>query len=76
MRGLDAFAKAHPKEADRMVPIFISIDPARDTPRSWANCRRLLAAPGRPDRHSGADRQAAKEFAVYYARGKETRAAI
>ena len=33
MRGLDAFAKSHPKEADRIRPIFISIDPARDTPQ-------------------------------------------
>lgn len=73
MRGLDAFAKAHPKEADRIRPIFISIDPARDTPKvvgefAAAFSPRLIGLTGTPAQVD----QAAKGFAVYYARGKET----
>jgi len=73
MRGLDAFAKAHPKEADRIRPIFISIDPARDTPPvvgefAAAFSPRLTGLTGTPAQVD----QAAKAFAVYYARGKET----
>jgi len=73
MRGLDAFAKAHPKEADRIRPIFISIDPARDTPKvvgefAAAFSPRLIGLTGTPAQVD----QAAKAFAAYYARGKET----
>jgi protein SCO1/2 len=73
MRGLDAFAKAHPKEADRIRPIFISIDPARDTPKvvgefAAAFSPRLIGLTGTAAQVD----QAAKAFAVYYARGKET----
>lgn len=32
MQGFNRFAKDHPREADRVQPIFISVDPARDTP--------------------------------------------
>lgn len=38
MQGYDAFAKADPARARRVQPIFITIDPARDTPaalKSW-----------------------------------------
>ena len=73
MRGLDAFAKAHPKEADRIRPIFISIDPARDTPKvvgefAAAFSPRLIGLTGTAAQVD----QAAKAFAAYYARGKET----
>lgn len=73
MRGLDAFAKSHPKEADRIRPIFISIDPARDTPKvvgefAAAFSPRLIGLTGTPAQVD----QAAKAFAAYYARGKET----
>ncbi|WCT77569.1 SCO family protein [Novosphingobium humi] len=73
MRGLDAFAKSHPKEADRIRPIFISIDPARDTPKvvgefAAAFSPRLIGLTGT----SAQVDQAAKAFAAYYARGKET----
>ncbi|MBB3954307.1 SCO family protein [Novosphingobium sediminicola] len=73
MRGLDAFAKTHPKEADRIRPIFISIDPARDTPKvvgefAAAFSPRLIGLTGTPAQVD----QAAKAFAAYYARGKET----
>lgn len=73
MRGLDAFAKDHPKEADRIRPMFISIDPARDTPKvvgefAAAFSPRLIGLTGTPAQVD----QAAKAFAAYYARGKET----
>lgn len=73
MRGLDAFAKTHPKEAGRIRPIFISIDPARDTPKvvgefAAAFSPRLIGLTGTPAQVD----QAAKAFAAYYARGKET----
>lgn len=73
MRGLDAFAKSHPKEADRIRPIFISIDPARDTPKvvgefAAAFSPRLIGLTGTAAQVD----QAAKAFAAYYARGKET----
>lgn len=73
MRGLDAFAKGHPKEADRIRPIFISIDPARDTPKvvgefAAAFSPRLIGLTGTPAQVD----QAAKAFAAYYARGKES----
>ncbi|WDF72481.1 SCO family protein [Novosphingobium sp. KACC 22771] len=73
MRGLDAFAKSHPKEADHIRPIFISIDPARDTPKvvgefAAAFSPRLIGLTGT----SAQVDQAAKAFAAYYARGKET----
>jgi protein SCO1 len=32
MAGLTQFEKAHPKLADKVQPIFITVDPARDTP--------------------------------------------
>jgi protein SCO1/2 len=32
MQGFNRFAKAHPDRAARIQPIFISVDPARDTP--------------------------------------------
>ncbi|HZU62186.1 MAG TPA: SCO family protein [Novosphingobium sp.] len=73
MRGLDRFAKAHPQAADRIRPIFITIDPARDTPAAVgqfaaAFSPRLLGLTGTPDQVAAA----AKAFAVYYARGKDT----
>ncbi len=73
MRGLDAFAKSNPKQADRIRPIFISIDPARDTPPvvgefAAAFSPRLIGLTGTQAQVD----HAAKAFAVYHARGKET----
>jgi len=73
MRGLAQFAKAHPALADRIVPIFITIDPARDTPQvvgqfAAAFSPRLIGLTGTPAQVD----QAAKAFAVYHARGKDT----
>ena len=71
MRGLDLYAKDHPKQADNIRPIFITIDPARDTPQkvgefAAAFSPRLLGLTGTPVQVD----QAAKAFAVYYAKGK------
>ena len=72
-RALTIFAKAHPALADRIQPIFITIDPARDTPAkvgefAAAFSPRLMGLTGTPAQVD----QAAKAFAVYYARGKDT----
>jgi protein SCO1/2 len=43
MQGYHAFAKAHPDKAARLVPIFVSIDPARDTPQVLASSPAISA---------------------------------
>jgi protein SCO1 len=73
MQGFAAFAKADPTLAAQVQPIFISIDPARDTPArvgefAAAFSPRLLGLTGTPAQVD----QAAKAFAAYYAKGKET----
>jgi protein SCO1/2 len=70
MRGLALFAKAHPALADQIRPMFISIDPARDTPKvvgefAAAFSPRLIGLTGTQAQVD----QAAKRFAVYHARG-------
>jgi protein SCO1/2 len=67
------FDQAHPALARQVQPIFITIDPARDTPAvvgqfAAAFSPRLLGLTGTPAQVD----QAAKAFAVYYAKGKET----
>ncbi len=67
MQGYHAFAHAHPDLAAHTVPIFVSIDPARDTPRAVGQ----FAAAFGPELVglTGSDAQvavAAKAFAVYY----------
>jgi protein SCO1/2 len=73
MQGFAMFAKAHPDLARQVQPIFITIDPARDTPQvvgefAAAFSPRLLGLTGTPAQVD----QAAKAFKVYYAKGKET----
>ena len=73
MHGLALFARAHPAKADRVASLFISIDPARDTPQvvgqfAAAFSPRLIGLTGTPAQVD----QAARAFAVYYARGKTT----
>lgn len=73
MRGFAMFDQAHPALARQVQPIFITIDPARDTPAvvgqfAAAFSPRLLGLTGTPAQVD----QAAKAFAVYYAKGKET----
>lgn len=73
MQGFARFDKEHPALAARVQPIFISIDPARDTPQivgefAAAFSPRLLGLTGTPEQVQ----TAAKAFAVYYAKGKQT----
>lgn len=73
MRGFNQFEKNNAGLARKVQPIFISIDPARDTPQavgqfSAAFSPRLLGLTGTPDQVA----QAAKAFAAYYAKGKES----
>lgn len=72
MRGFDTFAKDHPDLAGQVQPIFITIDPARDTPArvgefAAAFGPHLLGLTGSAEQVD----QAAKAFAAYYARGKD-----
>jgi protein SCO1/2 len=73
VRGLDMFSRAHPAQGARIVPLFITIDPERDTPAivgqfAAAFSPRLIGLTGTPAQVA----QAAKEFGVYYQRGKQT----
>ncbi len=73
MRGFNAFAKDHPDLAARVQPIFITIDPARDTPArvgefAAAFSPHLIGLTGTAEQVAAA----AKAFAVYYAKGKES----
>lgn len=73
MRGFNIFAKEHPEQAAKVQPIFITIDPARDTPQivgQWTAAfgPRLMGLTGTPEQI----KKAADEFAVYYSRGKDT----
>ncbi|MGD9664447.1 MAG: SCO family protein [Novosphingobium sp.] len=71
VKGLKLFAKDHPDLAKEVQPIFISIDPARDTPDAMrqfthAFSDKLVGLTGTPEQVA----TAAKAFAVYYARGE------
>ena len=72
-KALDIYAENHPKLVGDIQPIFISIDPARDTPRvvgefAAAFSPRLIGLTGTP----GQVAQAAKAFHAFYSKGKET----
>lgn len=71
VKGLALFAKDQPELAAQVQPIFISIDPARDTPEvvgefTAAFSDRLIGLTGTPEQIAAA----AKAFAVYYAKGE------
>jgi protein SCO1/2 len=73
MLGFREFEKAEPELARQVQPIFISIDPQRDTPQvvgefAAAFHPRLLGLTGTPAQVAAA----AKAFAVYYAKGKQS----
>ena len=72
MQGYNAFAEANPELAAQVQPIFISIDPERDTPAKvgeyTANFSpRLIGLTGTPEQIEAT----AKAFAVYYMRGED-----
>jgi protein SCO1/2 len=73
MRGFDRFAAKHPTQAARTQPMFITIDPARDTPKivgefAGAFSPRLLGLTGSEAQVAGA----VQAFKVYRAKGAET----
>jgi protein SCO1/2 len=73
MRGLTKFSKEHPGLADKVQPIFITVDPQRDTPEivgEWTSAfgPNLLGLTGTPEQID----KAAKAFAIYYKKGNET----
>ena len=73
MRGYAAFEMAHPDLAAEVVPIFVTIDPQRDTPEVVAQFTSafsddLVGLTGTPEQID----QVAKAFSVYYARGQGT----
>ncbi len=73
MAGFSRFEKAEPELAAKVQPIFISIDPQRDTPElvgefAAAFHPRLLGLTGTPAQVE----VAAKAFAAYYAKGEES----
>ncbi len=73
MQGYHKFAKAHPDLAAKVVPLFITIDPARDKPEVVGQFaahfgKELIGL-------TGTDAQiaaVAKSYAVYYKKGEGT----
>lgn len=72
MRGINRFKEDNPDLAADVQPIFITIDPVRDTPavvgeftRAFSND--LIGLTGSPEQVDAA----AKAFAVYYAKGED-----
>lgn len=71
MQGYRKFAAAHPDRATKVQPIFITIDPARDTPAKVGEFAAAFGAPLIGLTGSEAQvRQAANAFRVYYAKGE------
>lgn len=71
MQGFNSFAADEPELAAQVQPIFITIDPERDTPAvvgefTSAFSDRLIGLTGTPDQIA----DAAKSFAVYYNKGE------
>jgi protein SCO1/2 len=71
MQGFARFKQEKPELAAQVQPIFISIDPERDTPAKVGEFTRafsadLLGLTGTPQQVAGA----AKAFAAYYAKAK------
>lgn len=72
MQGFARFKQAEPALAAQVQPIFVSIDPARDTPAkvgefAAAFSDDLLGLTGTPEQVDAA----AKAFGVYYAKGED-----
>ncbi len=73
MQGVHAFAKDQPELGAKLAPMFITIDPARDTPgvvgEFAANFGpELIGLTGTPAQVAAV----AKSYAVFYQKGKET----
>lgn len=75
MQGYARFAKAEPQVAARVQPLFVSIDPARDTPTAVgefaaAFSPKLIGLTGTEAQVA----EAAKMFKAYYTKGEPTKA--
>lgn len=73
VRGLKAFADDEPEAAANLVPIFITVDPARDTPEvvgefTAAFSPQLVGLTGSEEQV----KQAADTFRIFYNRGAGT----
>jgi protein SCO1/2 len=73
MKGYAEFKEAEPALAAQVQPIFVTIDPQRDTPAVVGEFTRafsddLVGLTGTPEQIDAA----AKAFSVYYAKGKGT----
>ena len=71
MQGFAQFKESEPELAAQVQPIFITIDPARDTPAvvgefTRAFSKDLIGLTGTPEQIDAA----AKAFAVYYTKGE------
>ncbi len=72
-QGLNLYARSEPELAAQVVPIFISIDPERDTPEmvgqfTAAFSDKAIGLTGTPE----AIKAAADTFGVYYSKGETT----
>jgi protein SCO1/2 len=72
MLGYRQWAAEHPELADDVQPIFITVDPERDTPEKMAEYvanfgDNLIGLTGTPE----AIKEAADNFSVFYARGPD-----
>ncbi|WP_294190596.1 SCO family protein [uncultured Sphingomonas sp.] len=69
--GMRLLEKSNPSLASRVVPIFVSVDPARDTPKVLkqfvsAFHPRMVGLTGTPEEIA----RVAKEYGIFFARGK------
>lgn len=73
IHGLNRLKESDPEKAAKIQPIFISVDPERDTPEivgefAAAFSDDLIGLTGTPEQI----KQAADTFRVYYSRGEDT----
>ncbi|MEW9855814.1 SCO family protein [Novosphingobium sp. M1R2S20] len=73
MKGFAQFEQSDPQLAAKVQPIFITIDPERDTPEAvgqWTSAfsPRLVGLTGTPEQIAAVE----KAFAAYSAKGEET----
>ncbi|ALE17418.1 Cytochrome oxidase biogenesis protein Sco1 /SenC /PrrC, putative copper metallochaperone [Altererythrobacter epoxidivorans] len=73
IKGLEKFAEDEPQLAAKVQPIFVSVDPERDTPEAVgqfasAFSDRMIGLTGTPEQVKAA----ADTFRVFYSRGEDT----
>lgn len=73
MQGLNALEKSAPQKAERIQPLFISVDPERDTPavvrEFTANFHpRLIGLTGTPEEIE----KVARAYGVFFQKGKQS----